>query len=328
MHEHGLDVEVLAVGAGCIALWALAARRLAGWNVSSAMAMVVLGLVVANEPLDLIAPSPTSATVRLLVELTLALVLFSDALAGQPARTARGPGAPGPSAARRAAPHDRGWASAPPRCSPISIRGCAAVVAAALAPTDAALGAPVVADRHVPMRIRRTLNVESGLNDGLVTPMVTFFVAGAVAEAGKPARPVTRLGTRRPWPSGWGWGSRSVSAGAGCCGWRGIGPGRRRPPPASSSRPSPCSAYARRAAGGRQWLRRRLRRRLGLREHPTLTLPRSVSSANGSASSSVSWCGCWSAPWPSACSTTSRGEWSASPCSPSRCCGWSRSRSP
>ena len=31
---------------------------------------------------------------------------------------------------------------------------------------------------------RRELNVESGLNDGLVTPIVTFFIAGAVAEAG------------------------------------------------------------------------------------------------------------------------------------------------
>jgi sodium/hydrogen antiporter len=42
----------------------------------------------------------------------------------------------------------------------------------------------VVADPNVPMRIRRTLNVESGLNDGLATPLVMFFIAGAVAEAG------------------------------------------------------------------------------------------------------------------------------------------------
>ena len=125
VHEHGLDVEVLAVGAGCIALWALTARRLAGWNVSSAMAMVVLGLVVANEPLDLIAPSPTSATVRLLVELTLALVLFSDAsrvnlrgLRGDPALPAR-------LLLDRAAPHDRARLRRRRRSSPISIRGCA-----------------------------------------------------------------------------------------------------------------------------------------------------------------------------------------------------------
>src|SRR5690606_12621055 len=56
----------------------------------------------------------------------------------------------------------------------------AAVIGAALAPTDAALGAVVVEDTRVPGRIRRALNVESGLNDGLATPVVTFFVAGAI----------------------------------------------------------------------------------------------------------------------------------------------------
>jgi NhaP-type Na+/H+ or K+/H+ antiporter len=57
------------------------------------------------------------------------------------------------------------------------------VIAATVAPTDAALGAPLMADRRIPARVRRELNVESGLNDGLVTPVVTFVVAGAVAEA-------------------------------------------------------------------------------------------------------------------------------------------------
>ena len=58
----------------------------------------------------------------------------------------------------------------------------AAAIGAAVAPTDAALGAQVVEDEHVPARIRRILNVESGLNDGIATPFVTFFVAGAVAD--------------------------------------------------------------------------------------------------------------------------------------------------
>ena len=56
-----------------------------------------------------------------------------------------------------------------------------ALIATAVAPTDAALGAPVVDDRRVPGRIRRTLNLESGLNDGIATPLVSFFIAGAVA---------------------------------------------------------------------------------------------------------------------------------------------------
>jgi NhaP-type Na+/H+ or K+/H+ antiporter len=34
----------------------------------------------------------------------------------------------------------------------------------------------------VPARVRRVLNVESGLNDGIATPFVNLFLAGAVAE--------------------------------------------------------------------------------------------------------------------------------------------------
>jgi len=51
----------------------------------------------------------------------------------------------------------------------------AALVAAILAPTDAALGQAVVANRRVPVLVRQSLNVESGLNDGLVVPAVALF---------------------------------------------------------------------------------------------------------------------------------------------------------
>jgi sodium/hydrogen antiporter len=53
----------------------------------------------------------------------------------------------------------------------------ALLLAAALAPTDAGLGAPTVLNPRVPIRVRRLLNVESGLNDGLATPVVLFAVA-------------------------------------------------------------------------------------------------------------------------------------------------------
>jgi NhaP-type Na+/H+ or K+/H+ antiporter len=55
-----------------------------------------------------------------------------------------------------------------------------AVIGAAVAPTDAALGAAIVEDERVPTRIRRLLNVESGLNDGIATPFVNFFLVAAV----------------------------------------------------------------------------------------------------------------------------------------------------
>lgn len=47
------------------------------------------------------------------------------------------------------------------------------LIAAILAPTDAALGSAVVEDESVPARDRLALNVESGLNDGMVVPVVT-----------------------------------------------------------------------------------------------------------------------------------------------------------
>ncbi|MCZ7531414.1 MAG: cation:proton antiporter [Acidimicrobiia bacterium] len=57
----------------------------------------------------------------------------------------------------------------------------ALLLAAVLTPTDAALGQIVVASPRVPARIRQTLNVESGLNDGIAVPFITLFIAGASA---------------------------------------------------------------------------------------------------------------------------------------------------
>jgi NhaP-type Na+/H+ or K+/H+ antiporter len=56
----------------------------------------------------------------------------------------------------------------------------AAAIGAIVAPTDAALGASIMSDERVPAGVRRTLNVESGLNDGIATPFVNLFIAGAV----------------------------------------------------------------------------------------------------------------------------------------------------
>jgi NhaP-type Na+/H+ or K+/H+ antiporter len=57
----------------------------------------------------------------------------------------------------------------------------AATIGAIVAPTDAALGSTIMSDERVPARVRRVLNVESGLNDGIATPFVNLFLAGALA---------------------------------------------------------------------------------------------------------------------------------------------------
>ena len=60
----------------------------------------------------------------------------------------------------------------------------AAILAAILAPTDAGLGQAIVSSPRVPLRIRQTLNVEAGLNDGLVVPFLMFFIGLAGTSAG------------------------------------------------------------------------------------------------------------------------------------------------
>jgi sodium/hydrogen antiporter len=57
----------------------------------------------------------------------------------------------------------------------------ALLVGAALAPTDAALGSGMMGNPAAPSRIRRLINVESGLNDGIATSVVLFALAGAQA---------------------------------------------------------------------------------------------------------------------------------------------------
>jgi NhaP-type Na+/H+ or K+/H+ antiporter len=51
------------------------------------------------------------------------------------------------------------------------------ILAAILAPTDAGLGEVVVSSPRVPVRIRQTLSIEAGLNDGLSVPFLMFFIA-------------------------------------------------------------------------------------------------------------------------------------------------------
>ena len=133
-----------------------------------------------------------SSTIRSLAEVTLALVLFADASrvnvrslrtdAALPARLL-GIGLPltigaGAGAAALLFGGSGLWV--------------AAAIGAIVAPTDAALGASIMGDNRVPSGVRRLLNVESGLNDGIATPFVNLFIAGAVsAEAVSGAHPTT-----------------------------------------------------------------------------------------------------------------------------------------
>ncbi|HXY28561.1 MAG TPA: cation:proton antiporter, partial [Acidimicrobiales bacterium] len=177
--NHDLNLEALAVVSACIVLWGLVSARLERWDVSAPIAFVVLGLVVTHGPTGILHFSLHSATIRSVAELTLALVLFADASrvnvrllrasAALPARLL-GIGLPLTIAA--------GAVAAALLFGSAGL-WVAAAIGAIVAPTDAALGASIMQDDRVPSGVRRLINVESGLNDGIATPFVNLFIAGA-----------------------------------------------------------------------------------------------------------------------------------------------------
>ncbi len=61
----------------------------------------------------------------------------------------------------------------------------ACILATMLAATDAALGKGVVSNKAVPARVREGLNAESGLNDGLCVPVLLVFLALAAGSGGE-----------------------------------------------------------------------------------------------------------------------------------------------
>jgi NhaP-type Na+/H+ or K+/H+ antiporter len=119
---------------------------------------------------------------ELLIEMTLALLLFADAstLAFRQVRDDPGPPARLLLIAMPLIVALGGLVAY--GLFPEEGPGFALLLAAILAPTDAALGLPIFNNPRVPVRVRRALNVESGLNDGIATPLVALFTAMAVAE--------------------------------------------------------------------------------------------------------------------------------------------------
>src|SRR5215469_7443617 len=165
-------------------------RKLSGTPVTPAMVTVALGVLAGPLVLDDLNAGPTSATVQTLAEATLAVVLFSDASridlralrreASIPLRLL-GIGLPLTIAA--------GALAAAGLFGSLSLSE-ALILAVILAPTDAGLGAAVVTDERLPQRVRQSLNVESGLNDGICVPILLIVLATA-SGSGAPAHPAS-----------------------------------------------------------------------------------------------------------------------------------------
>jgi len=227
--EHGLDTLVLVVVSACVVVWSLVSAALGRWSVSAPIAFVAMGVLVTHGPVHLVALNPHSSTIRSLAEVTLGLVLFTDASRVNVHRLRHDVGLP----VRLLAvglPLTVGFAGATAfGLLPGVGIWVAATVGAIVAPTDAALGATIMEDGRIPGRIRRLLNVESGLNDGIATPFVNLFLAGAVstetvhvAELGSAVRELlvgAGVGVAVGVAGGW-LVSRSVSAGWSAPGFR------------------------------------------------------------------------------------------------------------
>jgi len=178
--DPGLNTEALAVVAGCFVIWALVSSRFERLNVSAPIAFVALGLLLAHSPFSLIDVTIGSASFRGIAEVTLAIVLFNDASRVN-VRAVRADAAIPLRLLLVGLPLTIGLGTV----AALVVFGgvnpwVAALIGAAIAPTDAALGAQIMEDHRVPGRIRRVLNVESGLNDGIATPFVNVFIVGAV----------------------------------------------------------------------------------------------------------------------------------------------------
>ncbi len=176
-----MDLLGAIVVCGGLIVFGLASRKLEGTVVTAPLVFILFGFAIGDDGFRLASIDPGHGVIHMIAELTLVLVLFSDAaridlkvlrrdhnlpqrmlLIGMPMTVVFGA-----IAAVFLFPGFSLWE--------------AALLAAILAPTDAALGQAVVSAKAVPVRIRQALNVESGLNDGIALPAVLLFAAMASA---------------------------------------------------------------------------------------------------------------------------------------------------
>ncbi|MFF4928189.1 cation:proton antiporter [Streptomyces griseofuscus] len=166
-----------AAVAGVTAAYALCSRRLASSPVSSAMVFVGCGILLGPVALDIVDLKHGSEPIIALLEAALTLVLFTDAMTVR-RRDLRTDGFLPARLLCVGLPLSigAGWLLAWPLLPGLTLWELA-LVGAVLAPTDAALGKTAMSSPRVPALVRHGLNVESGLNDGMVLPFFVLFLA-------------------------------------------------------------------------------------------------------------------------------------------------------
>jgi len=178
---------VPAIVACALVAFAAVSRRLGTSWLTGTIVFTAIGLLLGPEVLDLVVPDGPIVfeVLSILLTGTLVVVLFTDASAINsswrddiiPARLL-GIGLP--------LAIVFGWLGALVVLGDLEFWE-AAVLGTMLSPTDAALGKAVVSNPRVPARVRQTLNIESGLNDGISLPIFLVFLETAqVAEESLP----------------------------------------------------------------------------------------------------------------------------------------------
>ena len=162
-------------------VWALVAGRLASLSITTAMAVMIVGIVLTAGSNPVIRIDLDTKIVERGVELTLAILLFVDAtevpgaiLTGERRVLARLLIAALPLSLIIA------WGLGFALFSAHEA-WLLAVLAIIVVPVDLAPAVAIVRDPRVPERLRDIMNVEAGLNDGIVAPLFLFCLAGATA---------------------------------------------------------------------------------------------------------------------------------------------------
>jgi NhaP-type Na+/H+ or K+/H+ antiporter len=177
------EYQILTIFAAFAFVYSIVASRLERTPVNGALVYVAAGMLLGPQALGLVDLSVDGETISLLAEFALAICLFTDSsnanlsvlrrieaapirllLVGLPLTIALGLGV-----------------------GMLIFDGLGffeiALIATMLAPTDAALGKAVVTNPVVPEKVRESLNVESGLNDGICVPVILFFIALAAGSS-------------------------------------------------------------------------------------------------------------------------------------------------
>lgn len=184
-----MDAKLLGAIALALLAFGLVSRTAERSVFTPPLVFVGLGLALGAPGLAWLPQQIDGGMVHVLAELTLVLVLFTDASRIELSCLRREGSLPG-RLLGVGMPLTIGLgAAAAALVFPGFGVGEAFLLAAILAPTDAALGQAVVSNPLVPVRIRQSLNVESGLNDGIALPVV--LLAASLAGSGSGEGPVS-----------------------------------------------------------------------------------------------------------------------------------------